>query len=258
MMGELSRLTAVATLSFRGSLRGLRTIGLAVFAAIPSFLVLALVSASISGETLANAAETLVGVLAFPIVGMVIVLMIAVAQFRNEIDNETLVYLSDRSAARPTLVLGKYLGAWGASLVLVLPAALVPLGISTVAGGTPYAANVPVVLAVTVLLASAVYVAFFLFLGLVSRSALIIGLLFGFLWEELLLTLPGEAPRLTLVYYLNSFLSGELTTGPLSGYPTVVPVPLAVAVLVSVTVFFLVLAALAFRYLETAPDRASA
>ena len=258
MMRELSRLAAVATFSFRGSLRGLRAVGLAAFAAVPSLLVLALVSASISGSTLANAAEQLVAVLTLPIVVMVIVLVIAVAQFRNEIDNEPLVYLSDRSATRSTIVLGMYLGAWGTSLVLVLPAALLPLAISTVAGGTPYEAAVPLVIAVTAILASAAYVAFFLFLGLVSRSALIIGLLFGFLWEELLPLLSGDAPRLTLTYYLDSFLSGELTHGPLSGFPTAVPPLAAAIILILVTVIFLVLAALAFRYVETVPDRASA
>ena len=257
MTGELSRLAAVTALSFRGSLRGLRTVGLATFAAIPSLLVLALISASVSGNTLADAAEGLVGVLTFPIIVMVIVLVIAVAQFRNEIDNETLVYLSDRSATRPTIVLGKYLGAWGTSLVLVLPAVLLPLGISTLGGGTPYTAAVPLVIASTAILASAVYVAFFLFLGLVSRSALIIGLLFGFLWEELLPLLSGDAPRLTLVYYLDSVLSGGLTSGPLSGYPTAVPAVAAAVVLSVVTLVFLVLSAFVFRYMETVPDRAS-
>ncbi len=258
MSAELTRLSAVAVFSLRTSLRGLRTIGLGAFAAIPSLLVLALVSASISGDTLANAAEGLVGVITLPIIVMVIVLVVAVGQFRNEIDNETLVYLSDRSATRPTIVIGKFLGAWGASLVLVVPATLVPLGISSAAGGTPYSAAVPLVITATAVLASAVYVGFFLFLGLVSRSALIIGLLFGFLWEELLLLLSGDAPRLTLVYYLNTFLSGELTSGPLSGYPTAVGVPAAIAVLISVTLFFLLFATLAFRYLETAPERGSA
>ena len=258
MTGELARLAAVVALSSRGSLRGLRTVGLAAFAAIPSVLVLALVSASVSGSTLSNAAEGLVGALTLPIVVMVIVLVIAVAQFRNEIDNETLVYLSDRSITRPMIVLGKYLGAWSTSLLLVVPAALVPLAISTLAGGTPYPATVPFVITVTAVLASAVYVAFFLFLGLVSRSALIIGLLFGFLWEELLPLLSGDAPRLTLVYYLDSFLSGELTGGPLSMYPTAVPAVAAAVVLILVTLIFLLLAAFAFRFVETVPDRASA
>lgn len=257
MAGELARFGAVSALAFRGSLRGLRTIGLAAFAATPSLLILALISASASGVTLANAAESLVGILTLPIVVMVIVLVIAVAQFRNEIDHETLVYLADRSVTRPTIVVGKYVGAWGASLVLVLPAALLPLGISSLVGAS-YSAAVPAVIATTAILASAVYVAFFLFLGLVSRSALLIGLLFGFLWEELLLLVPGDAPRLTLVYYLESFLSGELTSGPLSGYPTAVPSLAAVVILLVVALFFIALAAIVFRYLETVPERASA
>ena len=258
MTGELSRLGVIAALSFRGSLRGLRVVGLAAFAAIPSLLVLALIAAATPGDKLANAAESLVGVLTLPIVVMVIVLVLAVAQFRNEIDSETLVYLSDRSVSRPTIVFGKYVGAWAASLVLVVPAAVLPLGISTAAGGAPYDALVPVVILAVAVLGSAVYVGFFLFLGLVTRYALIIGLLFGFVWEELLPLLSGDAPRLTLVYYLDSLLSGELTSGPLSGYPTAIPALGDVVVLIAVTLACLLLASFAFRFLETAPERASA
>ncbi len=258
MSGELSRLGTIAALSFRGSLAGLRVVGLTAFAAIPSLIVLALVSARPPSGTLANAALGLFPSLTLPIVVMVIVLVISIAQFRNEIDNETLVYLSDRSVRRPTIVVGKYLGALGASLVLVVPASLLPLAIATVGGGTPYPAAVPAATAVAAALAAVAYVGFFLFLGLVSRSALVIGLLFGFLWEELLPLLPGHVPQLTLIYYLRSYLSGTLMSGPLSGYPTTTPATSAVAVLLAVAVAFVLAGAAVFRYLETAPERTSA
>lgn len=258
MTGEVARLLAVTSLSFRGSLRGLRALGLAAFAAIPSLIVLSLVFAHPSANALANAGEGLFALLTLPIIIMVVVLVLAVAQFRNEIDAETLVYLSDRSVARSTIVAGKYLGALGGSLVLVLPAALVPLGIALLGGGTPYADAVPAVVAAAAILAAAVYVGFFLLLGLVSRLALFIGLLFGFLWEELLPLLPGDVPRLTLVYYLESFLSGSLSSGPLSGFSTSVSSPVAVTALLSVTVLCLVAAVVAFRHLETSPERESA
>jgi hypothetical protein len=92
----------------------------------------------------------------------------------------------------------------------------------------------------------------------VSRSALVIGLLFGFLWEELLPLLPGHVPQLTLIYYLRSYLSGTLMSGPLSGYPTTTPATSAVAVLLAVAVAFVLAGAAVFRYLETAPERTSA
>jgi ABC-2 type transport system permease protein len=258
MTGALARVGVVASLSFRGSLRGLRAIGLAVFALAPTLLLIALAGEGASGTSLANAAETLLAILTLPVIVMVIVLVIAVAQFRNEIDAETLVYLSDRSVSRPVLVIGKYVGAWTASLVLAVPAALLPFAVASLGGPPAIPGGVIAVAGAAAALASAVYVAFFLFLGLVSRSALIIGLLYGFLWEELLLLLPGDAPRLTVAYYVRAFLSGEISSGPLSGFPTSVSVGGAIAALLVVVVFFLLAATIAFRYLETAPERVSA
>jgi ABC-2 type transport system permease protein len=256
--GDFVRIMVVASLSFRSAFRGLRTLGLVAFALVPGLLVLSLTTAHASPASMENAAQVLLGLLTLPIVVMVVVLVIAVAQFRNEIDSETLVYLTDRSVSRSTLVVGKYLGAWAASLTLVVPAALLPLGIAGATGAALNPTVVPLVIVAATVLASAVYVGFFLFLGLVSRSALMIGLVFGFIWEELLLLLPGSVPRLTVSYYVRCFLSGEVQTGPLSGFPTGVSAPVAVAVLLGVAAFFLIASMWALRNLETAPERVSA
>ena len=258
MSRELARLAAITTFSVRGSLGGFRALGLAAVAAIPSLIAFAVVSAHPVPHALSDAVEGLVSSLTIPIVAMVIVLVIAVGQFRNEIDAETLVYLSDRSVARSTIVAGKYLGAVVVSLLFVLPAALVPLAIAAGGGGTPYPVAVPVAVAGATALAVMVYVGFFLLLGLVSRYALLIGLLFGFVWEELIPFLPGDAPRLTVVYYLRSFLAGVLTNGPLSGYSRGVSVIAAVATLLVVTLVLVAAAAVFFRTIETAPERESA
>ena len=258
MSRELSRLFAVAGLSFRSSLAGRwRLLGLGGIALVPTAIVAAVAAAHPAVDALANAAEGLFAVLTLPVVVMVVVLVIAVAQFRNEIDAETLVYLSGRSVGRPTLVVGKYLGALGASLVLVVPASLLPLGVALAAGAAPYAAAVPAAVLGAALLGTLVYVGVFLLLGLVTRSALLVGLLFGFLWEELLPLLPGEAPRLTLIFYLRSFLSAALPSGPLSGYPSAISLAAATVVLLGVTVGSLVLGSTVFGFLETAPERAS-
>jgi hypothetical protein len=58
-----------------------------------------------------------------------------------------------------------------------------------------------------VVLACLAYGAFFQLLGLASRSALLVGLIYGFLWEELLLLLPGQFPKLTVLYYLFTVTS---------------------------------------------------
>ncbi len=149
------------------------------------------------------------------------------------------------------------LGSLTAALTLVLPATLLPLATAVAAGGTPYPIAVPLTLAVATILAAVAYGAFFLFLGLASRSALLIGLLFGFLWEELLPLLPGDVPRFTVIFYLRGFLSWELSSGPLSGFSKVVPLTGSLAVLLGLGLAFVLVGGVVLRYLETAPERES-
>jgi ABC-2 type transport system permease protein len=255
--GEWGRLVTLMWLSFRGSLRGARLIGLAGFALVPTFVIAAIATSHPAAASLSNGAEDLFVLLTLPIIVMVIVLILSVAQFRNEIDSETLVYLSDRSVSRLTIVVGKYVGSLLAALTLIIPATLLPLAVALGGGGTPYPSDVPLVLTAAAVLAATAYGGFFLFLGLASRSALLIGLLFGFLWEELLPLLPGDVPRFTVIYYLRSFLSWELSSGPLSRFATVVPLALVIAALLGVAMAFILFGSLSFRYLETAPERES-
>ena len=119
---------------------------------------------------------------------------------------------------------------------LRLPAFLLPLAVATFAGGTAYSASVPAAVAIAAVLATVVYGGFFLFLGIATRSALLVGLLFGFLWEELLPLLPGDVPRLTVIFYLRRlpFRSGLERTS--LRYGGAVPLTLALSVLVGIGV----------------------
>ena len=258
MSGELGRLVAVAALAFRGSLTGLRLVALTAFALVPAAIVGAIASAHPAPGTLADSAESLFAALTLPIVVLLIVLVLFVSLFRAEIESETLVYLSDRSITRPAIVVGKYAGAVVAALVFAVPAALLPLGIAQAGGGTPYPAAVPLTFLAVVLLATLAYGSFFLFLGLVTRSALLIGLIYGILWEELLNQLPGDVPQVTVQYYLHGVLSTALPSGPVGGYPTSDGLAVLVIVPIGVALAFVVLTSLLFRYVETAPERESA
>jgi ABC-2 type transport system permease protein len=255
MNGEVTRLGTVAWLSFRGSLRGGRLVGLAGFALVPAVIVGAIAFTHPVAASLSSTAEDLFALLTLPIIVMVIVLVLSVGQFRNEIDSETLVYLTDRSVKRVTIVVGKYLGALTAALVLVIPATILPLAIASLAGGISYPIDVPATATGAAILAAVAYGGFFLFLGLISRSALLIGLLYGFLWEELLPLLPGDVPRFTVIFYLRSFLSWELSSGPLSGFSKVVSLAASVAMPVGLGAASVVLGAVVLGYLETAPER---
>jgi ABC-2 type transport system permease protein len=255
MNGEVSRLGTVTWLSFRGTLRRGRLVGLAGFALVPTVIVGAIALTHPVAASLSSSAESLFALLTLPIVVMVIVLVLSVGQFRADIDTETLVYLTDRSVNRATIVVGKYLGSLTAALILVVPAAVLPLAVAALAGGIPYPIVVPAAVISAAILATVAYGGFFLFLGLVSRSALLIGLLYGFLWEELLPLLPGDVPRFTVIFYLRSFLSWEVPTGPLSGFSKVVSLAASLGTPIGLGVACVVLGSIVLGHLETAPER---
>jgi ABC-2 type transport system permease protein len=225
---------------------------------VPSIVVAVLILYGTTKPVVENAAQSLFLLLTIRVVIVLVVLVIAVAQFRTEIEQDTLTYLSTRSVARPDIVLGKYLGTLAASLVFLVPAGIVPLLIAGLGGSPSPPTEVTGAILIITLLATLAYAGVDLFLGLVSRNALVIGLLYGFLWEELALLLPGDFPRLTLTYYLESYANGSVPSGPLSGSLTVVPAPLAAMAPVIVAVLFVTLTAYLFRFVESAPQRTSA
>ena len=255
---DLPRVLVVGRISFRSAFQGLRTGALAALSAISAVVVLALVLGGAGAAKSESAAQSLFLLLTLRVVIGLVVLIIAVAAFRSDIEQDTLTYLSSRSVTRAEIVFGKYLGAVGASLVFLVPAGIAPLVVAGLAGAPPPPTSVTAAILAIVLLATLAYAAFFLFLGLVTRNALLLGLIFLFLWEELVLLLPGDFPKLSLIYYFQSFANGEVATGQLAGSLTSVsPAADALAALV-VMAFFVGLTALVFRSVETAPQRASA
>jgi ABC-2 type transport system permease protein len=257
-MAVVGPVGSVAYLSLRASLRGIRTAALALFAAVPSLVLVALDAAHASHASLERVSQALFLDLTLPIVAIVILLILAVAQFRNEIDDDTLGYLSSRSIPRWGIVVGKYLGCVGASLVFLVPAGLGPLAVAGLAGApAPTAAVLTAVVAMTVL-GTVAYAAVFLVLGLLTGWALLYGLLIGFLWEELLRHLPGSVPHLTVSFYLYSLGSDLVAAGPLSGYSICVATPVAIAGPIGAAIVFLAVGMTTIRFVELVPQRTSA
>ncbi len=256
-MGALAPIGTVAILSFRGGLQGLRTLALAGLAAVPTLVILALVAARADPSIVVDAAQSLFLNLTLIVVVIVVVLVVAVGQFRTEIDDDTLAFLSSRSIPRWGLALGKYLGSVAAAAVILLPSALLPIAVAVADGAAaPPAAAVAAILVITILSVLA-YGAIFLLFGLVTPSALLLGLLYGFLWEKLLLFLPGSVPRLTIAFYLRSLGSDMVGSGPLSGYPIAASADGAIAAPILAAVFFVALTMGIIRYVELVPRRTS-
>jgi ABC-2 type transport system permease protein len=228
----VDRLGVLAYEAWRASLAGRRGLGLLLVAAVYPVVVLAIGSAHRASIDLVAASELLYSALYLPVLLLLVCLVLAIGLFRGEVEDETIVYPIVRNVPRPVLVVGKFLGFVAAALVFLLPAALLGpvLGAWLNTGPQVSLSGVGVAIAVTTTIAIIAYGAFFLLLGLVTRSALVLGLVYGFLWEAFVPLLPGPLKELTLVYYLRE-IGGRLTTaGPLSNVPNLVSLPVAIVV----------------------------
>ena len=108
-------------------------------------------------------------------------LLIATSVIGAEIDDGSIVYLLAKPGARLNLLLSKLTVGWVAAVVF----AVVPLVAAVEVSGDD-AGRLAVAYGVTALLAALTYTALFVALSIVSRSAVIIGLLYALLWETIL------------------------------------------------------------------------
>lgn len=249
MFERLRPLLTLAKITLRGSLTGYRGPGLAIGAFLPVVVVAGLILYGITGFELVNAYELLVEGLFLPFVLLLVCLLLAVPLFREEIDRESLSYLLTRTIPKLEIILGKYLGYLGAALVVLIPPVVVGYGLVAVAGSPPsglLTGVLPALLASTTL-GIVAFGAFYLFLGLVVREALIVGLIYAFVWEFLIGDLTGIAPDLSIMHYLMSLSSHLISQGPLSTYPTQLTLAQSVAGPLVFAAGILVLTYLAFR-----------
>lgn len=258
--GPVARAGVVAVATLRGALAGWRSLGLGLLAASYPLIVVAIGAGKLSNVDLLAASESIFSVLFIPVILLMVSLVLGVGLFRGEMEDDTLVYPMSRSLPRGALVLGKYVGYVLAAIVVLLPSALVGLAVGVAMNVGPQVSLdglLPGVLLMTVL-AILAYGAFFLFLGLLTRQALVIGLIYGFLWEAFVPLLPGPLKELSLVYYLRAAGAGLVSGGPLASSSAPVSLGASVAVLVGFSGACTVLAALYVRYAEVRPGAAPA
>ncbi|MFI5038200.1 MAG: hypothetical protein ACHP93_06940, partial [Solirubrobacterales bacterium] len=254
------RIGVVAWATFRASFSGSTGYGVIGAAAVYPVIVAGIAAAGFSGLDLLGASETLFSTLFLPVILLLVCLVLGVGPFRGELEDDTLVYPLNRTVPRPVLVVGKYVGFAGAALSVVLPSALSGIGIAAGFTSGPTTGS-PALLETVVLLtvlAVLTYGAFFLLLGLLSRQALVIGLLFGFIWETFVSVIAGPIRALTVVYHLRGIGAQLMTTGPFSGGPSDVSVLGGSLGLLASAIASIVVACLYLQYAEILPAAAPA
>ena len=170
-------MAAVFTLTLRqlaGSRRWWLVLGLV---ALP-LLAAALFHAAESTTTAAEYADDITSVLVASAILPLVVLLLATAAFGNEVGDRTLVYLTTKPLARWRIVLPKLVAAL---LVGGVPVALSgALAVAIIAEGDVHGA---IATGLGLLAGAAAYAAIFTWAGLATRHALVIGLVYVFVWE---------------------------------------------------------------------------
>ncbi|MEE9173505.1 MAG: hypothetical protein V3U30_00850 [Thermoplasmata archaeon] len=157
--------------------------------------------------------------------------------FREELEDNTLAYLTTRGISKASLVAYKFLGYYASALVIVTLPIIATYFLAAASTGVPLAENIQVLGAFVTMAAVgiAAFGGLFLLIGFALKRALMAGLLYGFLWETLIPNLPGNVPLLSITHYLRSIGQNLVSTGILSQWITTldlftsVLVPLLVA-----------------------------
>jgi len=90
----------------------------------------------------------------------------------------------------------------------------------------------------------------FTLLSVATRRPLFVGLMFGFVGGGVVGSIPGDVPKLSVIYYIRSVLQGQIATGPLHDYGSNTSAGVAAAVIVGFTIAALIIAMLVFHQSE--------
>jgi ABC-2 type transport system permease protein len=126
----------------------------------------------------------------------------------DEVEERTVTYLFTRPIPRGAVLVGKYLAYLVATALVVLPSvmlvyfAVIPIGSGGLAGSFPALLTDLAMLG----LGLAAYGSLFAWIGAQLKRPLVIGLIFAFGWEQIVMLIPGYLRRFTIAYYLQGLV----------------------------------------------------
>lgn len=171
----------------------------------------------------------------------------------EELEGKTLTYLTTRPVPKPAVILGKY-AAYCVLIVLMMTVGVVLsfiiLNLDSLGDFSLYKILLRDLGVLS--LGLVCYASFFTFLGTFLKKSIMVGLIFGFGWENVVQYFPGSTQKFTVAHYLKSLLPTPSTgrfsfllfrlepTSPLA----------AVGMLCLICGFFLALACVIFSFKE--------
>lgn len=215
----------VARLTYRALLGRRRAL---ILSALPLLLVVIAVAVRLmAGQDDQTTADVLGGfalATMVPIIGVIA----GTGAIGPEIDDRSVVYLLSKPLKRPVIIFTKLIVAIAVTMVF---SAVPTLVAGLVLGGNGQ--QIAVAFTVATLVASIAYAAVFLFLGTVTRHAVVFGLVYALVWETLFGSLVPGARTLSIQQWslavTQKVAEGNLVTSD-------VALPTATVLLVAVTV----------------------
>ena len=156
----------------------------------------------------------------FGIIIPLFTMYIASMMFNDEINDKSITYLTSRPINRFELVIVKYFSYLSiVPIFTVIATGLNYLSFS-IFGGFEYFDMALWFLLIT-FIASAVYGAFFMFIGLLFKNPLWFGLFFVFIWEFVFASFSQTLNKLTIAYYIKSLIVADPYSDPGRGSPAI-------------------------------------
>ena len=128
------------------------------------------------------------------------------ALMADEIEDKTITYLFTRPIPRGAVLVGKFLAYLACTFLVVLPSVMIVYFLLVPFSQLPGTFGNLLVDLGLLALGLAVYGGVFAFVGAFFKRPLVIGLIFAFGWEQVVLALPGYLKQFTIAYYLQGLV----------------------------------------------------
>jgi ABC-2 type transport system permease protein len=203
-------------------------------------------SASLNSSAALDQGSDLLSLLVLSFVLPIMAMIFGASMIRNEVDDRSITPVVTSPVDRRVSYLGYYL-----SLILVLMVSLLVVtafgwaGYYLVSGISPDAVGLLLAYLGVLMLGAVVYSSLFLVMGVVLRQPIYLGLIYAFVWEGFIGSLPGAIGNITIMRQLRVIASSQIHNGSISGFSGDAVV--SFVSLVVLTAFLLVGGAYAFR-----------
>src|SRR5688500_7953637 len=124
----------------------------------------------------------------------------------DEVEDKTITYLFTRPIQRGAVLIGKYLAYLVCTTLVVLPSVMIVYFLLVPFSEVPASFGQLLMDLAILAIGLAVYGALFALIGALLKRPLLVGLVFAFGWEQVVLLMPGYLKRFTLAYYLQGLV----------------------------------------------------